>query len=217
MEETYRILNRVGIALCLVGVIDIIVFIYCARNDINYSSSFNIFAVVAGLFLIKGSIRVARIITLFSAFLLAAFVGLLITFPLMQPVELQLIDFKLNPVSRQLSIVFMLLATGFIYWVYRQLSSEPVMLARKKAGLSYGFPKQAVALGIILVAGLSFAMNNLSNSDSASQAKIKANEIYGDTYAYHVTHINNSDGYVLARLTAYNESEIRSVEVKWRE
>lgn len=217
MEEAYRILKRVGIALCLVGVIDAIVFIYCARNNIDYSSSFNIFAVIAGLFLIKGSIRVAHIVTLFSAFLLAAFVGLLITFPLMQPVELQLIDFKLNPVSRQLSIVFMLFATGFIYWIYRQLSGEPIMLARKKAGLSYGFPKQAVALGVILVAGLSFAMNNLSNSDRAHLAKTKASEIYGDAYAYHVTHINNSGSYVFARLTAYNESEIRLIEVEWRE
>jgi hypothetical protein len=216
MEETYRILNRVGVVLLVVGVIDAIVFIYCARNNIDYSSSFNIFAVIAGLFLIKGSIRAAHIVTLFSVFLLAAFVGLLITFPLMQPVELQLIDFKLNPVSRQLSIIFMLFATGFIYWIYRQLSSEPIMRARKEAGLSYGFPKQAVALGIILVAGLSFAMNNLSNSDGANLAKTKASEIYGEAYAYHVTHINNYDGYVFARLTAYNESEIRLVEVKWR-
>ena len=217
MEDAYKIINRVGIALCVVGAIDTAVFIYGTYSDISYSSSFNIFAVVAGLFLIKGSIRVARIVTLFSAFLLAAFISLLITFPMMQPVELQLIDFKLNPVSRQLSIIFMLFAIGFIYWVYRQLSSEPVMLARKKAGLSYGFPKQAIALGVILVAGLSFAMNDLSNSDSARLAKTKASEIYGEDYAYHVTRINNSGGYVLAQLTAYNESEIRSVEVKWQE
>ncbi len=217
MEEAYRIINKVGIALCVVGVIDAIVFIYCTYNDINYSSSFNVFAVIAGLFLIKGSIRAARIVTLFSAFLLASFVGLLFTFPLMQPVELQLIDFKLNPVSRQISFVFILFAIGFIYWVYRQLSSEPVMLARKKAGLSYGFPKQAVALGIILVAGLSFSMNNLSSSDSAHLAKTKASEIYGKNYAYHVTHINSSEGNVFARLTAYNEYEIRSVEVEWQE
>ena len=215
MEDAYRILNRVGIALCVVGVIDIAVFIYCTVNNINYTSSFNVIAVIAGLFLIKGSIQAARIVTLFSAFLLAAFVTLLFTFPFMQPMELQLIDFKLNPVSWQVSIVFMFLATGFIYWVYRQLSCETVMFERKQAGLSYGFPKQAVALGVLLVAGLSIAMNTLSNSESANAAKAKAREIYGEDYEYHVTHINNSEGYAFARLTAYNESEIRLVEVKW--
>ena len=97
MEDAYRILNRVGIALCVVGAIDIAVFIYCTVNNINYTSSLNVFAVVAGLFLIRGSIQAARIVTLFSAFLLAALVTLLFTFPFMQPVELQLIDFKLNP------------------------------------------------------------------------------------------------------------------------
>lgn len=216
MEESSRILNRVGMALLVVGVVDVAIFIYCTTNNISYSSSFNIFAIVAGIFLIKGSVRVAHIVTLFSAFLLAAFVGLFFTFPFMEPIELRIIDFKLNPVSRQLSIVFMFFAIGFIYWVYHQLSSESVMLARKEAGMSYGVPKQAFALGIILVIGLAFAMNKLSNSESAHIARIKASEIYGEGYEYHVTHINSSGDQVYARLTAYNESEIRTVEVEWQ-
>ncbi len=217
MEESGKILNRVGMALLVVGVIDIAIFIYCITNDISYSSSFNIFAIVAGVFLIKGSVRVARIVTLFSAFLLAAFVGFLFVFPFMEPLKLQMIDYKLNTESRQLSIFFMFFAIGFIYWVYRQLSSESVMLARKEAGMSYGFPKQAFALGGILVVGLSYAIHTLRNSESAHMAITKASEIYGETYEYHVTHINSSGDQVYARLTAYNESEIRSVEVEWQD
>jgi hypothetical protein len=217
LDESNNILNRVGRLLLAVGVIDIAIFAYCITNDISYSSSFNVFAVIAGIFLINGSIRMARIVTLFSAFLLAAFVGLLFTFPFMEPIELQIVDFKIHPVARQISIAFMFVSIGFIYWVYRQLSSESVMLARKQSGLSYGKPKLAIALGAILVIGLSFAMNTLSNSENAHLAKIKASEIYGENYKYHVTHINNSGDHKYARVTAYNESEIRLVEVEWQD
>lgn len=45
------VLVRTGKVLITVGVIDIGVMIYCIANEISYSSSFNIFAVIAGFFL----------------------------------------------------------------------------------------------------------------------------------------------------------------------
>lgn len=85
--------------------------------------------------------------TFFSAFMLVGFAGLIITPPFMKPIELQIISFKLNPIATSLSYVLMFVAVGFVYWVYRSLASESVMLARKETGLSYGAPKLAFALG----------------------------------------------------------------------
>ena len=45
-EPYLPILRRVGIVLLLAGLIDIGVMVYCIANDISYSSSFNIFAVI---------------------------------------------------------------------------------------------------------------------------------------------------------------------------
>jgi hypothetical protein len=47
-----EILRRVGIPLIAFGLFDIGVMIYGLINHINYSSSFNIFAVLAGIFAI---------------------------------------------------------------------------------------------------------------------------------------------------------------------
>ena len=44
------ILRRVGVSLIAFGLFDIGVMVYCIINRINYSSSFNIFAVLAGIF-----------------------------------------------------------------------------------------------------------------------------------------------------------------------
>jgi hypothetical protein len=71
-----KILRNVGWALLWLGVVDVGVMIYCIANNIGYSSSFNIFAIIAGVFLIRGSLKAARLVAWFSAFLLSAFAGI---------------------------------------------------------------------------------------------------------------------------------------------
>ena len=216
--DTYKqILKKVGIALLIVGLFDIGVMIYCITNKISYSSSFNIFAVIAGILLMKSSVRTAKVVTFFSAFMLVGFIGLLIIFPFMEPFELKAISFKLNPASTIFSYVFMFMAVGFVFWVYRNLVSETVMAARKEAGLSYGVPKFAFTLGGVLVIGLSVAMYFLNNSSSAALAKSKAVEKFGNEYKYHIIAMNYSGSHVSARLTAYREGEVKEVGVAWNE
>ena len=70
------ILKRVGAVLLAVGLIDIAVMIYCIANRISYASSFSIFAVVAGIFLLRGSLRAASIVRRFAVFMLSGFVAL---------------------------------------------------------------------------------------------------------------------------------------------
>ena len=217
MESHVQILKKVGLGLLVVGILDVGFMIYCIVNEINYSSSFNIFAVIAGIFLIRGSIRTARIVTFFGAFMLSGFVGLLVIFPFLEPFELKVIAFKLSPVSTILSYLFALVAVGFVYWVYRNLSSESVMKARKEAGLSYGTPKLAFVVGGILIVGLSVVTYFLNNGSNAVIAKSKALEQFGDRYKYHVTGMNFSGGHVSAQLTAYREGEIKAVRVEWSE
>ncbi|MCF1458538.1 MAG: hypothetical protein LPH21_13550 [Shewanella sp.] len=217
MDTSEQILKKVGIALLVVGLIDIGVMIYCITNKISYSSSFNIFAVIAGILLIRGSIRTARVVTFFGAFMLAGFLGFLVIFPFMEPLELKIIAFRLSPVSTIMSYAFMFVAIGFVYWVYRSLSSEPVMAARKEAGLSYGVPKLAFSLGGLLIIGLSVAMYFLNSGSSAEIAKSKAVEQFGDSYKYHITAMNFSGSHTSARLTAYREGEMKEVRVEWNE
>lgn len=50
MAEHLPILRRVGWALVIVGVLDVGLMIYCIISGVAYSSSLNVFAVVAGAF-----------------------------------------------------------------------------------------------------------------------------------------------------------------------
>jgi hypothetical protein len=89
------VLKRVGLVLVVVGLIDIGIMIYCIAKKISYSSSFNIFAVVAGIFLIRGSLRAAGTVLWFATFYLTAFTSLLVASPLFLPPGLALIEARL--------------------------------------------------------------------------------------------------------------------------
>src|SRR2546425_9956416 len=99
--NSYRpVLRRIGIVLVVIGVIDIGFMIYCIMTGRSYSSSLNIFAVIAGIFLIKGNLKAAKIVTWFSAFLITGLFGvLLVLFPLTQPFDLWRTEFHLNPIA----------------------------------------------------------------------------------------------------------------------
>jgi hypothetical protein len=45
------VVRRVGAVLIVLGLLDIGLAMYCIANEIAYSSSLNIFAVIAGVFL----------------------------------------------------------------------------------------------------------------------------------------------------------------------
>lgn len=215
MDDYVRILKKLGLVLVIVGLCDIGIMIYCITNGIGYSSSLNIFAVIAGTFLLKGSLRVAGYVAFFSAFMLAGFVGILPMIFLFEPLELRLVRFELYPIATFLTYALTPIVILFIYWVYRQVTNDPVLAARKTAGMSYRKPKLAFAIGGLLAVTLSVAIYPLNHGDKADMAKVKATEVYGKEYSYSVTAMNFSGGHVHARLTAYKDDEIKEVKVDW--
>src|SRR5690349_5809906 len=121
------ILKRVGKVLIIIGVVDIGVMIYCIVNRISYSSSFNIFAVIAGIFLLRGSLRSAAIVTWMAAFFGAACVGMPIAVALILPIDLTLLQARLEPLNFFSSTLMWLFISALLYWVVKQLHSEPVL------------------------------------------------------------------------------------------
>ncbi len=73
MNDSSDPFKKAGITLLCVGLIDIGVMVYCIVNKISYSSSFNMFAVIAGILLIKGNVYTVRIVRWLSVFIIAAY------------------------------------------------------------------------------------------------------------------------------------------------
>jgi hypothetical protein len=197
MEDSINPFKKAGIALLVIGIIDIGVMAYCIANKISYSSSFNIFSVIAGIFLMKGGVKTARAVRWFSAFLVVAFIGLLIVTPFTTPFGL------------------LLTQIAVLIWVHLQLSTPEALNFLAQAGYKTGKPKSAyIAGGVLLVLGVGLSAG-LLNGESAQKAKALAQEQLGPSFQYHVASMSTSGNSGRASVTAYTDKEIRSVQVQW--
>jgi hypothetical protein len=216
MEEHRAVLRRVGAVLVVVGLADIGLMVYCVMTKQNYSSSLNIFAVIAGALLLRGHLGTARFVTSASAFfigaLLSAFVVLL---PFTQPADLWLAQFRIHPLQMLGSFAFAAAATGLMVWTYRQLRSPPVLAARSRAGHSTAIPKLAFAVGGSIPVLVAVMLSLFLTEEMRSKAVLLAQDRLGDTYKYHVTAFRSSGSHTNATVTAWNATEIKTVEVEW--
>ena len=216
MTEHLKILNHVGLVLVVIGVVDIGLMIYCIINEINYSSSLNIFAVAAGILLFKGSLRTARVVTWFSAFMFAGLcLASVIVFPWLRPLDYWLLYYHKNPFGSLLSISFAVALLYFLFWIYKKLRSPGVLKAMAEAGQKVGFPKSAFLTGSALAILMAVLLQLALKGDSAEKADHIATQQHGSQYKYFVTGINWNGNHVSAQLTAYNEQETKQVKIEW--
>jgi hypothetical protein len=215
------ILRKTGSVLLIVGLIDIAVMIYCVVNRIAYSSSFNIFAVVAGVFLFRGSVRAASAVRWFSVFLLAAMLSLMLAWPFVQPIDLTLTEIRLSPRGSAVSVVLLLGVAALLLWLQQQLGRAPVLAAHAALGRKARDMRVPAAGGVALVVLLTGALSLLLQGDSAAKAKSIAQQQVGAEFRYHVSSLsiakNNQGTHVAAVVTAWNDKEVRDIPLEWNE
>lgn len=216
----YRaILKRVGIVLIAVGILDIVYMVYCISQGQSYSSSLNILAVVAGVFLFRGSLRALPLVTEGTAIMIVFLVSnLFILLPFFTPAELLATQFRLEPVGLSMSLLVKFTTVALLCWVYTQLRAAPVVSASLKSSRSAYAPKLAFIFGgAALLVGIFYFIFFSLNGAAQAKAVEGARTQYGENYKYHVTGLRWSNGNVQASLTAYNEREIKPIQVEWKQ
>jgi hypothetical protein len=217
MHQHQSVLRRVGWLLIAIGCVDIAFMIYCIANAWNYSSSFNIFSVVAGILLIRGSLKTARVIAWFLAFFLAGFGAMLIALPFLQPLDLSMAQVRSNLPVAAVALAIYSIVLALLVWIYIQLRSPDVLKASLSAGLKTSAPKSAFVLGMGLVATLAVAMQFMAHSKSAAKAVQLAREQVGPGYRFHLAGMRWTGNQISADVTAYNELQVKTLTVKWQQ
>jgi hypothetical protein len=215
------ILKRAGVVLLSVGILDIGLMIYAIASQVSYSSSLNLFAVIAGVFLLRGSLRAAAVVRWFALFLLAALVSGTLVAPILQPLDLTLTQFQINPLAFLGSLALFAVGLALFAWLGRELGSPPVQLARKTAGLPVRRPGIPVALGVTLAVVLAVVSLLVQRSESAVRAVQEARATLGDEYVYHVSSLNyrsSTEGKLVSGVvTAWKSGSVKSLPFHWRE
>lgn len=217
MTDYRTILKRVGSVWVVFGLIDIAFMIYCLMQRQSYSSGFNIFAVIIGVFLICGSLGAARLATWLSAFMLTMFAGIILIFPFIQPIGLLLTQAKLNPVGFVLRWLMAIAIFILLGWTYKRLRSQPILEARVAIGRTTSKPKTAIGFGIVLVAFLAVMLNFLLNGAAGTKAVELARQKQGMDYHYAVQSIQMRGRHYTGIVIAYNDKEMKYVPVSWNE
>ena len=225
MKDHLAILRRVGWVFVILGLIDIGFMVYCIVNKTSYSSSLNIFAIIAGVFLLKGSLKVARLISWFIALIIAASIGNLVSMPFIYPVDLLLTYIRLEPISCIIGVVSFLAIMVVAVWGYHEITSVPVRAAMDESGVNctsfWWKPARGFWVGGCLALFLLIFLSLLMNGATATEVKKRAAVQLGEGYKFHIKSINMSSGssgkHVQAVVTAYNSEKIKDVVVDWSE
>jgi hypothetical protein len=213
------ILKRVGAVLVVIGLLDIGVMVYCIVHRISYRSSLNLFAVIAGILLLRGSLRTAATVRWFGVLFLSACITTLFALPAVQPMDLTLTKIRLSPGGFIADVAFVLLILALFYWVIAELGREPVQEASDSAGIKRRDMRFPVGVGISLVIGLGALLHVFLGGESAEHAKSMAEKLVGPGYRLHVSSMRVSrSGHtesVSGVVTAWNDKEIRDIAVHW--
>lgn len=221
--ETHHltILKRAGLLLLAVGILDILYMIYSFSQGQSYSSSLNIFAVIAGLFLLRGSLKAAGIVSWIALFAATATAGTALGVLFLTPLDLTVTQMKLAPGTFAMRAAVFALTLAIALWIARTLLRSEVIAARRKAGMKIRKPYVPAIVGIVASVGMAVALGFTLNGETAAKARTAVAVQLGDDYRYHVSAIStveDSEGKtVYAEIVAWNKELIRIVPVRWEE
>ncbi|HWW71997.1 MAG TPA: hypothetical protein VN089_18805 [Duganella sp.] len=215
-----QILHRAGVVLLVVGAVDIAYMIWCLSTGASYSYSMTIPAVIAGVLLMRGSLKAASALIWIAAILLpmALASGAM---SLMQPIDLTMTELRLAPATHFGAALPLVIFCGLLYWLLQQLGRQPVQAAMQTTG------RKKPAINVALTIGVALAMLALTGkqlgqkSDLKQKAEQLAQEKHGAQFRYYATKITPRDDmegtFVEARVQAWNQDSVDTVDVFWKE
>lgn len=215
-----QILHRAGVVLLVVGAVDIAYMIWCLSTGASYSYSMTIPAVIAGVLLMRGSLKAATALIWIAAILLPMAVASG-AMSLMQPLDLTMTELRLAPAARFGAALPLVIFCALLYWLLHQLGRQPVQSAIQTTG------RKKPAINVALTIGVALSMLALTgkqlgqNSDLKKKAEQLAQEKHGAQFRYHATSITPRDDmegtFVEAKVQAWNQNSVDTVDVFWKE
>jgi Flp pilus assembly protein TadD len=221
LPESARVavLRRAGLVLILVGAADILYMMYSLARGRGYSSSLNLFALVAGILVYRGSLGAARAVANAASFMLAGGLGAAVLIPALVPWDFVGIWARLAPADLVVTALFTGASALLMLWLRGQLTGEALAGAFRDSGKE---PPRTVipsAGGFAMILVLGIVLRVSLHGDSAQEAMAQARQRVGPGYRFFVTRMNLSythDGKSgEATVLAYRPSEIRSVRVRF--
>jgi len=211
-ESDVSALRRAGLALAVIGVLDIASCALAVSRGRGYSSSLNVFALVAGVMVYRRHIGAARFVVRGLSFLLGGFLLVPLVIPAFTPLRLLWVQMVLFPVPFAEAAAVYVGLIAALYWIRQTVAGVPLYgPARRVEPLHRS---TAARVGAAIPLGLAVVFPLFMNSAAGRRAVAEARRQLGPHYSFHVTRLNQSTGGCTATVVAYTDAEIRELEVK---
>lgn len=214
-------LQRAGAVLCAAGLAALAATVFGFAGSMAYAPGLGLLVAVAGVFLLRGSLRAAALVRWCAAFLLSGGVALLFFLPFMQPFSLTFAQLRLHQGPSWTLVAGVVLGAGLAGWTVWALGREPIRLARIRAGQKCPGMHMAALAGVGLVVVLGLLLAVLRDGPALSRAKSMAEQQVGPGYRLHIRALNVSKigkgAVVSGVVTAWNDNEIRRIPVQWED
>jgi hypothetical protein len=213
------VLKRVGGVLCAAGVIALAVTFAMVTEVRVYAAAIEVAAILAGIWLWRGSPRAALWVRSLAVFLLAAGLSVVILAPFFQPLDLTLTQIRLNPADFAIGAALAALVVGLLLLTILELGRKEVRDMISGARIrqwEMRLPAQAGG-GLVALAGLLLWLT--LHGQTAELATSLASQQLGPDYRYHLSWIGSTgNGHgtsITGVVTAWNAKEIKKVLLHW--
>lgn len=182
--------------------------------------SFNFVPLLVAVLLFRGGLRMAIVLRwLCWSMLPMIAVGFLLQF--VQPVGLTLAQLRLAPLATISAWLLMAALFVLVAWTVRRLGSAPIEQARALEGRKRYNMRWPLGMGVFGAAVFAVFLMKMLGSESAEHGKLLAMMKVPGNHKFHVVGLNmqqNSTGtYYRANLVFWNDTELGSIAVDWKE
>ena len=215
------ILRHAGIVLLVAGLLDLAALTYSFVQGMTYVSGLNLFGVVAGVFLLRGSLQAALVVRWLAVWALAALLATVFIFPFLQPFSLTFAQLRLGMGPEPTSMGLAVLMVVLLGWLVWQLGRGPVSAARAARKLRSWSMAPPALVGVALVVGIGVVVAVLRSGEAAANARMLAAQRVTSDYKLHVRSVSKMSGprgtLITANVTAWTDSDIKNLPVQWQE
>jgi len=167
--------------------------------------------VLAGIFVWRDHHWWVRWTSRSSGFFLGAFAVAIIAFPFLFPIALGVRETQAHPLESVGLAIYGLGAVSLLVWIHWQLRSLAVVPADPSARVRWtpSVLGAALAIGIVTLVGVT-----LHGASSRTAIELAHKEV-GPGYRFWISNLSVFGEHGRARVLAYNDSTIQTVNVDW--
>jgi hypothetical protein len=212
------VFRRVGWTLVAIGAADTAVLVWALARDLFYPSPFNVFALAAGVLMLRGNVTTAALVRWTLAFTLASIAAALPLAPVLVDTDFMRAVARLHPAWTGAALAALAVTVLLFGWMQYELERGVIAALLAEAGKRWRL-RGAVLAGLAATLVLVGLVAVMLRGEFADEAVSRAKSQLGSGYRYQVVMLGvffeRRGPYVSARVAGWNEREIRVVPIRW--